>query len=83
MNWSNDGQSIASGGDQGEIFIWSIKDIPFENIVLQSDTSEAVFTLLKPDLQLANVHFGNQIINKEIDSTVNQLILLIPKIMNS
>lgn len=74
IRWRSDGKRIASSTNQGEVFIWSPDDIPFTRPTLQIDTSDKLWSIVNPQIQLKPVVFAPIRVNDSMDSTVFALL---------
>ncbi|MFA5511503.1 MAG: choice-of-anchor D domain-containing protein [Candidatus Kapaibacterium sp.] len=75
INWRSDGKFIASSTNQGELFIWSPDDIPFNKSIVQSDTSDNVWSIVNPNLQFNNISFNGLRVGDRLDSNLAPIIV--------
>jgi WD40 repeat protein len=59
MEWSPDGKQVLSGTSDGEVFIWSPKDLPFETAPLQIDSSDNPFAIRRMNYFKGIINFGD------------------------
>lgn len=71
---SNNFIASCSSNDR-TIQVWSIKDAPFNNSVLDIDISDTTFSISKFNASLSDLNFGSFCVGKELDSTFNNLII--------
>jgi WD40 repeat protein len=74
LKWSSDGKYIASGTLQGEVLIWSPDDI-YTNTIIQQDSSDIVWSIVNPVINIKDVHFTQKYLNKSVDTTVSSFII--------
>ncbi len=69
MTWSNDGDVTEN---KGEIDYWILK--LKGDLVLQSDTSDAVFSIVEPIAASKDINMGNVLVNSIKDSVVSPFV---------
>lgn len=74
IKWRNDGKRIASSTIQGEVFVWSPDDIPFNRPTLQEDLSDNVWSIINPAIKTGSVVFARLSVNSFKDSIVQNII---------
>ncbi|MDT3738229.1 MAG: VWA domain-containing protein [Candidatus Kapabacteria bacterium] len=74
IKWRNDGKRIASSTIQGEVFVWSPDDIPFNRPTLQEDSSDNVWSIINPNIKTKSVVFARMELNSFKDSLVQNII---------
>lgn len=65
---------IASIGKNNELHIWSSSDIPFENITIDEDVSDAAWSVIEFNLEIKELDFGSQIVGRSKDTTVKAFL---------
>lgn len=65
---------VASSSYDKTIQIWSLSDIPFIYRILDSDVSDAPFSITKYNVSMNNLEFGSFCVGKEIDSSFTNFI---------
>ncbi|MFP4528584.1 MAG: choice-of-anchor D domain-containing protein [Candidatus Kapaibacterium sp.] len=70
IDWTAHGNMIASGSYETRILKWTPDDIPFEGHAIQSDNSDALWSIAVPSIDVRDVEFGTVATGDMLDTLI-------------